>query len=180
MFPSLYLSAFDLNGKDLTLTIIGISKEELRMQRGGSKVKPVMTFKETDKKVVLNKTNAESIATFHGTKAEEWVGRTVTFYATKCLVGRDTVDCLRVREKPSHPEPVRDPADNNQLIGRIDDLLKRLGWPMEHVQKVLMGKFGVADLFKMTSKQLSDFEEGLLNTIAYREKQNAGRGQGAT
>jgi hypothetical protein len=109
LYPSDYLAAFDLAGKDMTLTILTISKQELQLRNGGKKVKPVLTFKETPKKVVLNVTNAESIAIMHGNKAEAWVGRQVTFFPTQVPVGRTMADAIRVRETAPHPSRAGEP-----------------------------------------------------------------------
>ena len=112
MFPSDYLSAIDLKGRDMTLTIATISKQDVVMRGGKKQKKPVMTFKETPKKVVVNSTNADSIAFMHGKKAEGWVGKQITFFPTTTQFGREVVDCIRVRENgraPLDSAPVNDP-----------------------------------------------------------------------
>lgn len=111
MFPSDYVSAPEFKGKDVTLTIAGVSKNELQMKGGGKKVKPVLTFKETPKKFVCNVTNADSIAQMYGTQAREWVGKRVTFFPTMTTFGKQKVECIRVREKvPGGSAPADPPA----------------------------------------------------------------------
>lgn len=114
LFPSDYLAAVEFKGRDVTLTIVKVFKDELKMRGGKSELKPVLSFRETKKKLVLNKTNADSIAEMYGTEATEWVGKRVTFYPTKTQCGRETVDCVRVREvvpqgKPQPTQPARQP-----------------------------------------------------------------------
>lgn len=99
LHPSDYLSAVEFRGKDVTLTITKVFIDTLKMKGGASEQKPVLTFGGTEKKLVLNKTNAASIAVMYGDKAESWVGKRVTFYPSKTQCGRDMVDCIRVREK---------------------------------------------------------------------------------
>ena len=99
MFPSDYVAAVELQGRDVTLTVKGISKEALQMKDGGNKSKLVMRFEKTAKKLVVNKTNADVIAGIYGTAAEKWVGKRVTLYPTRCLAFGEMVDCIRVREK---------------------------------------------------------------------------------
>lgn len=97
LFPRDYVSAEEFKGKDVTLTIAGIALEDLQLRAGGKKRKPVLSFRETRKKLVLNVTNAESIARIHGVRAEEWLGKPITLYPTQAQFGRETVSCIRVR-----------------------------------------------------------------------------------
>lgn len=64
----------DLKGYDpITLTIAKIEKVDFN---DGPKVK--LFFKETDKGLILNKTNAKRIASIHGsTKPVDWIGKSV-------------------------------------------------------------------------------------------------------
>lgn len=131
MFPSEYLAAVEFKGKDVTLTISRVEKAELQMRGGTKKVKPILHFAETAKKLVCNVTNAESIAELYGTKAEEWVGKRVTFYPTTTPVGRKMEPCIRVREKVAAPKmkqpekqpepPPSDPQDAAQFLGSLEE-----------------------------------------------------------
>ena len=134
MFPSDYVAAIEFQGRDVTLTIAKIEMENLRRQGGGVDRKPIIMFGETKKKLVLNKTNASSIASMHGCKAEDWIGKKVTLYPTKTQCGRDTVDCIRVRENVreqtgpipeavlqdpephDEPDPVFGPRDISEVV----------------------------------------------------------------
>lgn len=121
MFPSDYLSAVEFKGRDVTLTVTGVKMEELKMKGGKAESKPVLTFKETKKKLVCNKTNADSIAQMYGTEATAWVGKRVTLFPTKTQCGRDTVDCIRVREKVpggAKPAPVLPGPDEGDAPAR--------------------------------------------------------------
>lgn len=112
MFPSEYLAAVEFKGRDVTLTISGVERQELVMKGNKKDTKPVLTFRETPKKLICNKTNAGSIAEMYGRDAENWVGKRVTFYPTKTTCGRETVDCVRVREKkPAASAPAGDILD---------------------------------------------------------------------
>lgn len=115
-FPSDYLAAVEFKGRDVTLTITSVSKEPLKMMDGSTKHKMLLRFKGTEKKLVCNKTNADSIAQLYGTKAEEWVGKRVTLYPTRCLAFGDMVDCVRVRETVP-PETVKSPTAAQALPG---------------------------------------------------------------
>jgi hypothetical protein len=104
MFPSEYLAAEEFDGKDITLTIKDARFDDLRTVDGGTKRKPLLYFGETDKKLVLNKTNATTIAKLHGAEAREWAGKRITLYATECQAFGKTVECIRVRAKIPKPK----------------------------------------------------------------------------
>ena len=181
MFPSDYLCAFDCGGKDVTLTIAKINLEELRLNRGGTKVKPVLTFSDHKKKVVLNKTNAESIAiTLGSSRAEDWLGKRVTFYPTKTTVGRETVDCIRVREKaPVNGDGFEPPAetrDNSKIVSDIDEVCKWLAWPNEHILGIIAKNYQAESILHLTREQLLEFERKLKKTLEMKEAKNAQAG----
>jgi hypothetical protein len=119
LFPNDYIAAHDLRGKDVTKTIKSVTVEKLRMTGGRVEKKPVVQFSDTPKKLVLNKTNAKVVAAHHGTDTDKWAGKKVTLYPTTTLFGKDTVDCVRVREKaaartshvPDPASPDEDPFD---------------------------------------------------------------------
>ena len=97
MFPSRYLAAPDLGGRDMVLTVAKIEKASLQTTKGAED-KWVVSFREVKKLLVLNKTNARTMADVLGTKAETWTGKRVTLYATTCAAFGKMTDCIRVRE----------------------------------------------------------------------------------
>jgi hypothetical protein len=99
MFPSNYVSAPDLKGKDFTVTIARVERETLKTTKGDED-KWVVTFKEAKKKLVLNKTNAKAIAKALGiSEASDWPGHQITLYPTTCQAFGAVTDCIRVRER---------------------------------------------------------------------------------
>lgn len=104
MFPGDYLAAEEFGGKDVTLTIKSVVKEELREKDGGSESKWVLTFEETQKKLVLNrKSQPDAIANLYGMIAEEWVGKRLTLYPTTVPSFGQMVLAIRVRDKVAPP-----------------------------------------------------------------------------
>lgn len=99
LFPSKYLKAVDLDGRDCTVMIERVVIDEL-VRRGGSREKKgVMHLKGTEKMVVLNRTNAETIVKLYGRDTSGWIGKRITLYPARVTFGRDTVDAIRVREQ---------------------------------------------------------------------------------
>jgi hypothetical protein len=103
MFDSNYIGAWDLQGKDATVTIARVTPGELAKAGTSKKDKaPIIYFEGKDKGLVLNKTNMKIIAGIYGSfKVKEWIGKPITIYPTTCQFGPNTVDCIRVR--PSAP-----------------------------------------------------------------------------
>lgn len=100
MFPSKYLKAADLLGKDATVTISGVKADDLQMTNGTKERKYVISFVGTDKMLVLNKTNAKSIAAaLNEKRAVKWAGQKITLYPTECMAFGKITDCIRVREE---------------------------------------------------------------------------------
>ena len=57
-YPTKYISAPDLKGKEPTVTIANVLMEDI----GSAEMKPVLYFQRKTKGLVLNKTNASIIA----------------------------------------------------------------------------------------------------------------------
>jgi hypothetical protein len=101
MFDSAYIGAWDLQGKDATVTIARVVAGELAKAGTSKKDKaPIMYFEGKDKGMVLNKTNMRAIASLYGGfKVKDWIGKPITIYATTCQFGPNTVDCIRVKNQ---------------------------------------------------------------------------------
>lgn len=123
LYPSLYVSASDLKGKDCTLTIIATNAQELVLVGGAkSKRKLILTFKEAKKKMVCNVTNANTLVDLYGTKAEGFIGKRIIVYPTKASFQGKPVDAIRIRDKvpgaqapapPPEPDDMPPPSQDN-------------------------------------------------------------------
>ena len=97
LFPSKYLRAADLAGKDAVLQIAKVQVDALQMAGGKKENRPVIYFNNTEKMMVVNKTNVKVIAKQLGKDTDSWTGQNITVFPTTTKFGRDTVDCIRVR-----------------------------------------------------------------------------------
>lgn len=98
LFDSKYLRWFDIDGKgDITCTIEKVEREELTLRGGAKKKAPVITIKNGSKPLVLNRTNADSIAELHGNKPSQWVGKRICLYVTQTKLKGKTVNCIRIK-----------------------------------------------------------------------------------
>jgi len=73
-----YLIGEELDGKDIKVTIEAVKIMEIQNQQGKEK-KPVMSFKGSTRKLVLNVTNMKTIAKEVGSSyVEDWAGKEIT------------------------------------------------------------------------------------------------------
>lgn len=94
-----FMFAFDLAGKDVTVTIERVTAGELTGTGGKKSKKPLCYFKEgTSKKpLALNSTNCKTIAAMYGNDTEQWVGKRITLFPTTTQFGSEQMECIRVR-----------------------------------------------------------------------------------
>lgn len=94
-FPSKYISAPDLQGRHVTVVMSSVIMEEIRSDQGVQE-KPVLYFQGKEKGLVLNQTNANSIADIYGPETEAWMGNSIELYPTRVQFGNRMVDAVRV------------------------------------------------------------------------------------
>ena len=108
-----WLGAWDLQDKDVNVTIVSCAGGELTAVGGRKSKKPVLTIKGTDKKIALNATNGKTIAALYGKHVEGWAGKRITLYksSTRNPDGTGDVECIRIRpvapgDKTAHEEEI--------------------------------------------------------------------------
>jgi hypothetical protein len=99
-FPSKWIKSGDIpEDADLILTIASVSVEEVGSEEN-QESKPVVYFKENEKGLVLNKTNAETIANLYTPETENWQGKRIALFATEVSYGGKQTLGIRIRLKP--------------------------------------------------------------------------------
>lgn len=96
-FPSKYVSAADLQGQEVTVTMARCVMESVQGDNGTEDDLPVLYFEGARKGMVLNKTNANTIMSLYGKLTEQWAGRQITLYGTETSFQGRMVSCIRVR-----------------------------------------------------------------------------------
>jgi hypothetical protein len=91
-FPSSYFKAADLNDKPVKVTMKNVMMEDI-----GGDHKPVLYFEDSEKGLVLNKTNANNIKVLYGSDTKDWPGKEIVLFPTVTDFQGRTVDCVRVR-----------------------------------------------------------------------------------
>jgi hypothetical protein len=124
IYPSKYLKAADLQGKEPIAKIREVREEDLGPDKDR---KPVLYFQGTDKGLVLNKTNALTIGDAYGDDTDEWRDKDVILYSAWVdFQGRST-QAIRVRVPTVEPKSGKrgkaQPAVQMQApAGKLDDL----------------------------------------------------------
>ena len=98
IYPSKYLKASDLpeEGPE-SFTIKEVVKEEVGKNRES---KPVIYFDETEKVLVLNKTNFKTLAKLSDSgDTDDWVGETIDLYRAGVEYQGETFEAVRVKLK---------------------------------------------------------------------------------
>lgn len=100
-FPSRFIKAVDLGGKDVTLTIESVVGDELEGEKG-KQFKGIVSFVGAKKKWVLNRTNALCLKALWGRETDAWKGHRVTIYPTTF----NDEPCIRVKGSPEIDKPL--------------------------------------------------------------------------
>lgn len=119
LYPSNYLKAEDLQGREVTVTIDRVVVEKL-----GQDDKPIMYFQGKQKGVVLNKTNATNIGSVYGGETTAWTGKKVTLFPAWVDFQGKSVQAIRIRpafdqqaQQQPVPQPVAAPVSPPQSMG---------------------------------------------------------------
>jgi len=108
-FPSQYLKASELGGRELRVTMGRVEREEI-----GTDKKLVLYFKGKEKGLVLNKTNANTIGDAYGDDTDDWYDQPLILFSIRTEYQGKPVDGLRCR--------VPTPKDNRQMAPRAEQI----------------------------------------------------------
>lgn len=136
-FPSKYLKASDLQGREVKVIMQNVEREKL-----GDDMKPILYFKGKDKGVVLNKTNSNTISDAYGDDTEDWFDQPLILFSVMVDFQGKVGPAIRVRaptakdqrkaapqrqmadaghdDRPE-PPPRRDPISSGPAARDLDD-----------------------------------------------------------
>lgn len=130
-FDSSCFRVWHLSGKDRTFRIERVTRLTSELASGGKReIKKQPKLELSDSKgqavplpLLLNKTNAKTIAQMYGNNPSAWVGKLVTLFPSTTSVGGSEVDCIRVRpkvpggkRKETTDETSREPGDDTSEV----------------------------------------------------------------
>ena len=102
LYAGRFLKAGELLGKKVTLTINDVDLEDLMGEDGKNKAKAIVSFKETEKKLVSCKTNGICIKEMFGKELANWIGKRITIFPDVW----NGEPCIRVWGSPDIPADV--------------------------------------------------------------------------
>lgn len=80
LYPGRFIKAGELLGKKVTLTISEVDLEDLQGEDGAKKTKAILSFRETEKKHVMCKTNGVCIRDMFGKEIANWIGKRIVIF----------------------------------------------------------------------------------------------------
>jgi hypothetical protein len=102
MFPSRFLKAADLQGREHTLKIASVKLEKMP----DGKMKGILTFEGTEREWLLNRTNAESLKLLWGPETDQWLHKRVTLWAKTVEAFGIEQPAVRVKGSPDIDKPL--------------------------------------------------------------------------
>jgi len=85
------MKADDLNGRTAKHTIVGCTAEVV-----GEDKRLVLAFSDNDRPLVLNKTNANSLAELYGPETGAWEGNAIKLVPSTTSYQGKMVKCIRI------------------------------------------------------------------------------------
>lgn len=123
VYPSKYLRAEDLQGREIQVTISHVVVETF----DDGKAKPIAYFQGKTKGVALNKTNSTNISAAFGPETDHWAGKPVILYPAWVDYQGKSVQAIRIR--PSYPNTQPAPMPQGQPIGQGQPTQQAPGYP---------------------------------------------------
>lgn len=128
------------NGEDMTVTIRHCEQQEVTFKGGTKELKMLIWFNELKKPMICNPTNGTIIQGLYGWAWEGWVGKRITLTADTTKMGREIVECLRVREKiPDDGKPT-EALSEARLAVALEKIVRG-----EYSADTLRAKFALTD-----------------------------------
>jgi hypothetical protein len=127
LFPSRWLKSSDIGSNPRTATITKIDFEEVGQDRDR---KAILSFENTTKRMILNRTNAQILANLYGKEVQNWIGKRITLYCAEVQF-RGT-PCLAVRIREQVPGAIRE----NSQSARVPKAARpenEPSWPEEEI-----------------------------------------------
>jgi len=111
-FPSNYLKASDLQGREVSVTMNSVEMTTL----DDGEQKPLVHFNGKQKGLILNKTNANTIAGLYGPDTDNWQGQAITLFPTQVDFQGRQVECIRVKiNRPAQQTVAQQPVAQPEL-----------------------------------------------------------------
>lgn len=108
IYQSKWIKADDIGDEDLILTIKDVNAEQVGADK---EMKLVLVFKEHEKQLVMNKTNAENLKDRFGKDPNAWIGKKIALFSTEVDYAGKTTLAVRIRKKTPAPAVKPEPGE---------------------------------------------------------------------
>ncbi len=119
MFSSKFLKAADVEemaDEETQTAVVMIDRVTMEEIGSDQQQKPVMFFRGIEPGLVLNKTNANTLAKLIGNDTDEWAGKGIGLFTTEVDFQGQQVLSIRVRMKlPKQRKSVAETADTDEV-----------------------------------------------------------------
>ncbi len=115
-FPSEFLKAADLQGRNIKVQMSHVEMKDI-----GGDPKPVLHFIGKEKGMVLNKTNANNIASAYGDDTETWQGKEIVLFEAMVDFQGKTVAAIRVRPPRAADKAESGPIQRQTISEAMND-----------------------------------------------------------
>lgn len=99
LYPGRFLKSGELRGERVTLTISSVDLELLETEQG-ERQRGTVAFRETPRRLALNRTNGLCLRAMFGRAVQSWVGRRIVLFPTTTKLGGKTEACIRIWGSP--------------------------------------------------------------------------------
>lgn len=109
VYKERWLKAIDLPEDELVVTISDVNDEIIGPEK---EQKLILSFKEIEKQLVLNKSNATILKNQFSNRPRQWVGKSIALYATEVNFAGKVTLSIRIRLRgiaQTESVPVRPP-----------------------------------------------------------------------
>lgn len=170
LFPSKYVKAGDLGGRNITVEISHLTIEKIGAPPA-IEDKPILYFRNAKKGMVLNRTNGMTIAALYGPETDNWTGHRITLFSTRVQAFGGVHEVIRIQPQvppaPKGGQPVEEThfadAEDMPEGDEIDDTAT----PVEPEQPQAHRKIGY-----ITDKMTNELH-ALITTLHGKDANNA-------
>ena len=114
LFPSRWIKSSDIGSTPRTVTI---SRIDFEIIGHNQERKAVLSFQNSTKRMILNRTNAQILASLYGKEVMSWVGKRITLYCAEVQFRGTTTLAVRIKEEvPGFPKVENKPAPNAAAV----------------------------------------------------------------
>jgi hypothetical protein len=101
LVPGRYLEALDCGdsvGDTIAVTIDRVAIEHVGQEQ---QPKGIVYFRELDRPMILNRTNAKAISGLFGGETDDWTGKTIRLVRSETTYAGRPCACIRISEAPA-------------------------------------------------------------------------------